>query len=176
MESLVRRNYAQGQVPEAWSSAALEVVVKRKTYHIIPSAVVSLLASAAERRDLHPDLWIHGPPAAHRYRRRGSSEQAIGRHVGGLVSFPALPLWSSRELPVGVCTGVQLKMGPGLRRGYNIGIRLIDEFLAKSKISKCIDFRDSAEKLAKVLQAMNVCALTPSRLSHDHLWLLSGWL
>lgn len=35
-------------------------------------------------------------------------------------------------------------------RGYNIGIRLIDEFLAKSKITKCVDFRDSAEKLAKV--------------------------
>lgn len=34
--------------------------------------------------------------------------------------------------------------------GYNIGIRLIDEFLAKSKITKCVDFRDSAEKLAKV--------------------------
>lgn len=36
-------------------------------------------------------------------------------------------------------------------RGYNIGIRLIDEFLAKSKINKCLDFRDSAEKLAKVI-------------------------
>ena len=36
------------------------------------------------------------------------------------------------------------------RRGYNIGIRLIDEFLAKSKTGKCIDFRDTADKIAKV--------------------------
>ncbi|BDA42448.1 Trafficking protein particle complex subunit 3 [Coccomyxa sp. Obi] len=34
--------------------------------------------------------------------------------------------------------------------GYNIGIRLIDEFLAKSKTGKCIDFRDTADKIAKV--------------------------
>ena len=37
-----------------------------------------------------------------------------------------------------------------LDRGYNIGIRLIDEFLAKSKTGKCIDFRDTADKIAKV--------------------------
>ena len=35
-------------------------------------------------------------------------------------------------------------------RGYNIGIRLIDEFLAKSKTSRCGDFRETAEKVAKV--------------------------
>lgn len=35
-------------------------------------------------------------------------------------------------------------------RGYNIGIRLIDEFLANSKTTKCGDFRDTAEKIAKV--------------------------
>ncbi|EIE20894.1 TRAPP I complex [Coccomyxa subellipsoidea C-169] len=34
--------------------------------------------------------------------------------------------------------------------GYNIGIRLIDEFLAKSKTGKCVDFRDTADKIAKV--------------------------
>lgn len=36
------------------------------------------------------------------------------------------------------------------RMGYNIGIRLIDEFLANSKTTKCGDFRDTAEKIAKV--------------------------
>lgn len=35
-------------------------------------------------------------------------------------------------------------------RGYNIGQRLIDEFLAKSKTTRCSDFRDTAEKIAKV--------------------------
>ncbi|KAK9867426.1 hypothetical protein WJX84_008847 [Apatococcus fuscideae] len=34
--------------------------------------------------------------------------------------------------------------------GYNIGVRLIDEFLAKSRTAACTDFRDSAEKVAKV--------------------------
>lgn len=33
--------------------------------------------------------------------------------------------------------------------GYNIGTRLIDEFLAKSKTTKCLGFRDAVEKLAK---------------------------
>lgn len=34
--------------------------------------------------------------------------------------------------------------------GYNIGVRIIDEFLAKSKTTKCTDFRDTADKIAKV--------------------------
>eukprot|EP00884_Botryococcus_braunii_P014651 jgi/Botrbrau1/23187/Bobra.0041s0035.2 len=34
--------------------------------------------------------------------------------------------------------------------GYNIGIRLIDEYLAKSKSTKCVDFHETAEKIAKV--------------------------
>ncbi len=36
-----------------------------------------------------------------------------------------------------------------LHRGYNIGVRIIDEFLAKSKTTKCTDFRDTADKIAK---------------------------
>lgn len=35
-------------------------------------------------------------------------------------------------------------------RGYNIGIRLIDEYLSKSKTTKCVDFHETAEKIAKV--------------------------
>lgn len=38
-----------------------------------------------------------------------------------------------------------------LCRGYNIGIRLIDEFLAKSGVSRCVDFKETAEMIAKVL-------------------------
>ncbi|XP_071905357.1 uncharacterized protein [Coffea arabica] len=34
--------------------------------------------------------------------------------------------------------------------GYNIGIRLIDEFLAKSNVSRCVDFKETAEVIAKV--------------------------
>lgn len=36
-------------------------------------------------------------------------------------------------------------------RGYNIGIRLIDEFLAKSNVSRCVDFKETAEVIAKVI-------------------------
>ncbi|KAI7839104.1 hypothetical protein COHA_007109 [Chlorella ohadii] len=36
------------------------------------------------------------------------------------------------------------------KMGYSIGQRLIDEFLAKSKTQRCADFRDAAEKIAKV--------------------------
>ncbi len=34
-------------------------------------------------------------------------------------------------------------------RGYNIGIRLVDEFLAKAKITKCSSFKDTADVIAK---------------------------
>ncbi|KAK7833877.1 trafficking protein particle complex subunit 3 [Quercus suber] len=33
--------------------------------------------------------------------------------------------------------------------GYNIGIRLIDEFLAKSNVARCVDFKETAEVIAK---------------------------
>jgi len=36
------------------------------------------------------------------------------------------------------------------RMGYNIGIRLIDEFLAKSGVGRCIDFRETADVIAIV--------------------------
>ena len=36
-----------------------------------------------------------------------------------------------------------------MHRGYNIGTRLIDEFLAKAKIGRCNSFRDTAEVVAK---------------------------
>ncbi|CAH8286728.1 unnamed protein product [Eruca vesicaria subsp. sativa] len=34
--------------------------------------------------------------------------------------------------------------------GYNIGIRLIDEFLAKYGVSRCVDFKETAEMIAKL--------------------------
>ena len=36
------------------------------------------------------------------------------------------------------------------KMGYNIGIRVIDEFLAKSRIQRCRDFAETMEVLAKV--------------------------
>jgi hypothetical protein len=39
---------------------------------------------------------------------------------------------------------------PACRRGFNIGQRLIDEYLAKTKTARCSDFRETADKIAKV--------------------------
>ncbi|GAB4815290.1 hypothetical protein N2152v2_002336 [Parachlorella kessleri] len=36
------------------------------------------------------------------------------------------------------------------KMGYNIGQRLIDEYLARSKTTRCSDFRETAERIAKV--------------------------
>lgn len=36
--------------------------------------------------------------------------------------------------------------------GYNIGTRLIEDFLAKSNVSRCADFRETGEVVAKVSQ------------------------
>eukprot|EP00747_Dinoflagellata_sp_TGD_P165390 gnl/TRDRNA2_/TRDRNA2_186597_c0_seq1.p1 gnl/TRDRNA2_/TRDRNA2_186597_c0~~gnl/TRDRNA2_/TRDRNA2_186597_c0_seq1.p1 ORF type:complete len:219 (+),score=41.84 gnl/TRDRNA2_/TRDRNA2_186597_c0_seq1:77-658(+) len=36
------------------------------------------------------------------------------------------------------------------KMGYNIGLRLVDEFLAKSGVPPCQDFRETAEVVAKV--------------------------
>ena len=34
--------------------------------------------------------------------------------------------------------------------GYNIGIRIVDEFLAKGNITRCNNFRETAEMIGKV--------------------------
>lgn len=35
-------------------------------------------------------------------------------------------------------------------RGYNIGVRLIEDFLARSNTGRCHDFRETADVIAKV--------------------------
>ena len=35
-------------------------------------------------------------------------------------------------------------------RGYNIGVRLIEDFLARSGLGRCNDFRETADVIAKV--------------------------
>lgn len=34
--------------------------------------------------------------------------------------------------------------------GYNIGMRLIEDFLAKSGVGRCANFRETADMIAKV--------------------------
>ena len=36
------------------------------------------------------------------------------------------------------------------KMGYNIGTRLIEDFLARSNIGRCADFRETGEVIAKV--------------------------
>jgi len=33
------------------------------------------------------------------------------------------------------------------KMGYNIGVRLIEDFLARTNTGRCLDFRDTAEKI-----------------------------
>lgn len=40
-------------------------------------------------------------------------------------------------------------------RGYNIGTRLVDEFLAKSNVSRCVDFKETADVIAKVFAKLH---------------------
>lgn len=36
------------------------------------------------------------------------------------------------------------------KMGYNIGLRLIEDFLSKSNIGRCANFRETAEAISKV--------------------------
>ena len=36
------------------------------------------------------------------------------------------------------------------KMGYNIGMRLIEDFLAKSSIGRCLNFRETADIISKV--------------------------
>uniref|UniRef100_A0A8C1BX31 Trafficking protein particle complex subunit n=1 Tax=Cyprinus carpio carpio TaxID=630221 RepID=A0A8C1BX31_CYPCA len=46
-------------------------------------------------------------------------------------------------------------------RGYNIGVRLIEDFLARSSVGRCHDFRETADVIAKVAFKMYL-GITPS--------------
>ena len=49
--------------------------------------------------------------------------------------------------------------------GYNIGTRLIEDFLAKSALGRCADFREVGEVVAKVLRSfLSLMILTNVRL------------
>uniref|UniRef100_A0A8L0DJC2 Trafficking protein particle complex subunit n=1 Tax=Oncorhynchus mykiss TaxID=8022 RepID=A0A8L0DJC2_ONCMY len=47
------------------------------------------------------------------------------------------------------------------KMGYNIGVRLIEDFLARSSIGRCQDFRETADVIAKVAFKMYL-GITPS--------------
>ncbi|XP_015750945.1 PREDICTED: trafficking protein particle complex subunit 3-like [Acropora digitifera] len=41
------------------------------------------------------------------------------------------------------------------KMGYNIGVRLVEDFLARSNVGRCHDFRETADVIAKVLLVLN---------------------
>ena len=46
------------------------------------------------------------------------------------------------------------------KMGYNIGTRLIEDFLAKSNMGRCADFREVGEVVAKVRVSSIRCGYT----------------
>lgn len=42
------------------------------------------------------------------------------------------------------------------KMGYNIGMRLIEDFLAKSGVGRCANFRETADMIAKVRPGPNL--------------------
>jgi len=49
------------------------------------------------------------------------------------------------------------------KMGYNIGTRLIEDFLAKSNLGRCSDFKEVGEVVAKVCQIFLPSGLSCSR-------------
>ena len=57
-------------------------------------------------------------------------------------------------------------LGPPANRGYNIGTRLIEDFLARTNLSKCSDFREVGEVVSKVGFKMFL-NITPNVVHHQ---------
>lgn len=47
------------------------------------------------------------------------------------------------------------------RMGYNIGMRLVEDFFAKSGVQRCANLRDTAETIAKVRESVLLDGLSP---------------
>jgi trafficking protein particle complex subunit 3 len=48
------------------------------------------------------------------------------------------------------CLAVILSVEPFFHRGYNIGLRIIDDFLAKSSLGRCADLKETGDVIGKV--------------------------
>lgn len=72
----------------------------------------------------------------------------VGENSESLFSFAVLSilLLSHTEM----CFISPFLLSPSQYRGYNIGVRLVDEFLAKSNVDKCNSFQDTCDVIAKV--------------------------
>ena len=52
-------------------------------------------------------------------------------------------------LPGGHGDAFSVSHGHACCRGHNIGVRLVDEFLAKAKMGRCSSFREAAEVIGR---------------------------
>lgn len=59
------------------------------------------------------------------------------------------------------------------RMGYNIGMRLVEDFFAKSGVQRCVSLRDTAETISKVSVAF--CLVIRAR-SEDQSPLLASYI
>lgn len=66
-----------------------------------------------------------------------------------LASYTSLGIFTLRitVFCVSYCISLSFSFS---HRGYNIGVRLIEDFLARSSIGRCQDFRETADVIAKV--------------------------
>ena len=42
------------------------------------------------------------------------------------------------------------------KTGYNVGTRLFEDFLARSNLGRCADFKETGEVIAKVISALSI--------------------
>lgn len=60
------------------------------------------------------------------------------------------------------------------KMGYNIGTRLIEDFLAKSNLGRCSDFKEVGEVIAKVCDRIALIAMVG--VIHSDSQLMLGWI
>ena len=60
--------------------------------------------------------------------------------------------------------------------GYNIGLRLIEDFLAKSNGGPCGNFKETAETVAKVRSRTETTTLMAEYFFFADETLLEGWI
>eukprot|EP00928_Gymnodinium_smaydae_P047161 TRINITY_DN31461_c0_g1_i1.p1 TRINITY_DN31461_c0_g1~~TRINITY_DN31461_c0_g1_i1.p1 ORF type:complete len:190 (+),score=48.96 TRINITY_DN31461_c0_g1_i1:66-635(+) len=92
------------------------------------------------------------PPGVDKYSKLGDQIFAKMDKVNADVlalTYGALVSQLLRDIEDVDAVNVQLE-----KMGYNIGLRLVDEFLAKSGLGACADFRETAEVVAKVALRM----------------------
>ncbi len=77
-----------------------------------------------------------------------TNEQLEKMCVGSHEHHPRLP---ATPCPRMHAHHDRARLAVDIYRGYNIGVRLVDEFLAKAQVGNCKTFAETAEVIAKVL-------------------------